>query len=288
MHKELFQNVKSPSKGSRNQARKQPVSWADMFGLYRFNIKRGLFSILSGLGYFKCIEYAMVFNSLKLKKGLRLLDIGSDNSIFPLFIGSKGCEVWATDIDHRVLKLRHGASKLGINDFHAEIQDATSLRYSDNFFDRVSAISTLEHIPNDGDSEAMKEIHRVMKEGGIAVVTVPYGHFEKEREKIIGHFQRVYNEKTVYQRLIDVSSLNLKKVEYFGETRYHFTKCWWRMPLVIQAPLMWMQPLFAKLFLCKIDQKDIENLSSKEKSAFMMTAGVCLTLGKTNRPRQSH
>lgn len=66
-----------------------------------------------------------------------------------------------------MLKLRDDAKKLGITNFHAEIQDARNLHlYSDNYFDRVSAISTLEHIPNDGDSIAIKEMSRVLKPGG--------------------------------------------------------------------------------------------------------------------------
>ena len=103
---------------------------------------------------------------MKLECGLALLDIGSSNTIFPLFVGSRGIKVWATDIDNRVLKLRDDAGKLGITNFRAEIQDARNLPYSDNYFDRVSAISTLEHIPNNGDFIAIKEMSRALKRGG--------------------------------------------------------------------------------------------------------------------------
>ena len=148
---------------------------ATIFDLYKFNFmlgvrkiesKEGLRRIVYGIDYFRCLEDPLVFNNLKREHGLALLDIGSADTIFPLFVGSKGIEVWATDIDNGVLKLRKDAEKLGITNFHAEIQDARNLSFPDNHFDRVCAISTLEHIPNGGDSKAIKEMSRVLKRGG--------------------------------------------------------------------------------------------------------------------------
>ena len=148
---------------------------ATIFDFYRFNLhfglkkikkKEGIKKIIMGVDYFRCLEDPLVFNNLELVNGLTLLDIGSSTSIFPLFASSKGVQVLATDIDNHVLKLREDARKLEIPNFHAEIQDARNLLYPDNYFDRVCAISTLEHIPNDGDSIAVKEMSRVLKRGG--------------------------------------------------------------------------------------------------------------------------
>jgi ubiquinone/menaquinone biosynthesis C-methylase UbiE len=139
---------------------------ATMRDIYLFNARRGLRRIIGGIDYFRCLEDPLIFNNLKLERGLTLLDIGSGSTIFPLFTASKGVQVWATDIDDSVLKLREVAKKLKIFNFHAEVQNARSLPYPDNYFDRVCAISTLEHIPNDGDSIAVKEMSRVLKRGG--------------------------------------------------------------------------------------------------------------------------
>lgn len=99
--------------------------------------------------------------------GLKLLDIGSADTIFPLFACSRGIKIWATDINDSVLKLRDDAEKIGDINFYVEIQDVSNLSYPDNYFDRVSAISTLEYIPNDGDSIAVKEMSRILRWGGI-------------------------------------------------------------------------------------------------------------------------
>jgi ubiquinone/menaquinone biosynthesis C-methylase UbiE len=139
---------------------------ATMRDIYLFNARRGLRRIVGGIDYFRCLEDPLVSNNLKLERGLTLLDIGSSSTTFPLFIASKGVQVLATDIDDSVLKLREVAKKLEIANFCAEIQDARNLSYPDNHFNRVCAISTLEHIPNDGDSLAVKEMSRVLKKGG--------------------------------------------------------------------------------------------------------------------------
>ncbi len=49
--------------------------------------------------------------------------------------------------------------------------DATAMPFADGAFDRVIAAEVLEHIP--GDQQAMREVARVLRPGGIAAVTVP-------------------------------------------------------------------------------------------------------------------
>lgn len=49
--------------------------------------------------------------------------------------------------------------------------DALALPYADNSFDKIICSEVLEHVPEPGT--ALREIARVLKPGGIAVVTVP-------------------------------------------------------------------------------------------------------------------
>lgn len=51
-------------------------------------------------------------------------------------------------------------------------EDATKLSFEDNIFDLVIGNHILEHIPD--DIKAMKEIYRVLKPGGYAILQVPY------------------------------------------------------------------------------------------------------------------
>lgn len=53
----------------------------------------------------------------------------------------------------------------------ARVGDIRKLPYPDNFFDFVYTMGTIEHIPR--PIEAMREIYRVLKPGGRAVIGVP-------------------------------------------------------------------------------------------------------------------
>lgn len=57
-------------------------------------------------------------------------------------------------------------------DPNVQFADATRLPFANNTFDMVIANHIMEHIPNDG--LAMREIHRVLQPGGIAVLQVPF------------------------------------------------------------------------------------------------------------------
>lgn len=84
----------------------------------------------------------------------------------------------------------------------ADVQaDICDLPFSDDTFDLIICNHVLEHIPN--DTRAMKELYRILKPGGKAILQVPYDKnkektFEdnsitdpKERTKIFGQYDHV-------------------------------------------------------------------------------------------------
>jgi SAM-dependent methyltransferase len=216
------------------------------------------------------IEYPLAFSQLSLKIKNKILDVGSSNSVFPLFLASLGCQVFAIDIDKKVLELKNYAKRLGCLELIAEIEDATRLSYPNKFFDNITAISTIEHIipKDDGDIRAIKEISRTLKDGGKAIITVPYNkEFEVEwvRGKIDNHFflMRKYDETSIYKRLVEPSGLQLINKIYFGES-IKFSKIWYNSPLSIFA---FTSPLFVGSFIIS-------------RTGTQGSQGVCLTLKK--------
>lgn len=104
----------------------------------------------------------------------------------------------------RVLKKTHGLSyttadlKSPIADLHFDVMN---IPLPDNSYDVILCNHVLEHVDN--DITAMKELHRILKPGGWAVMQVPINQnlettFEdfsitspKEREKVFGQYDHV-------------------------------------------------------------------------------------------------
>jgi 2-polyprenyl-3-methyl-5-hydroxy-6-metoxy-1,4-benzoquinol methylase len=84
--------------------------------------------------------------------------------------------------------------------------DALALPFDDGEFDRIIAAEILEHIPD--DEQAMRELFRVIKPGGVAAITVPRWFAEKVNwalsdayHEVEGGHVRIYKEHELRERL---------------------------------------------------------------------------------------
>jgi len=166
--------------------------------------------IKRGLDIFRNIEFPITIKLLCPKKDERILDMGCGESILPSFISKNyQCNITATDIlDVKNIQgefFKKTRSIVREGKFEFKIEDATNLSFSDETFDSVYAVSSIEHIPNDGDSKAFKEMLRVAKPGGKIVVTVPFSNKFLE-QKTADHYQgfeRRYDYENLKKRLLD-------------------------------------------------------------------------------------
>ncbi len=110
----------------------------------------------------------------ELRPGERVLDVACGTGLVTLpaatAVGPEG-EVVGTDISQEMVNLvREEAAKLGIGHAAFERMDAEELRFPDGSFDAALCALGLMYVPD--PPQAMKEIHRVLRPGGRAVVAV--------------------------------------------------------------------------------------------------------------------
>ena len=240
--------------------------------------------LLEPCNYWRNVEVPAVLSQLRTEPGHRVLDIGSPKlpSLFLWFRMS--AEVYATDLlPYFVEECSYFSGRLsnGRNQdtYHIETQDARKLTYPDNFFDRIYAISVLEHIEGNGDSDAVREIARVLKPGAICCLTVPfakqydeetinpelyrkfyYGLREQETSSTPTVFwQRKYDSNALRSRLIDASGLIVSVTELYGERWFAFERFYASLPSALRVLLSLPGPLFSRLFLYKVNGPGASN-----------------------------
>jgi ubiquinone/menaquinone biosynthesis C-methylase UbiE len=153
-----------------------------VFGIIYFPIA-ALYYFLSG----KCLMYESnrLYRALiilrhgdwyedRLAKTIKLLEIGKNTSVLEVGCGAgkfskrllgAGAKLKAIDINEQfICKLQKSSKKT------FELCSVTDMKFPDESFDRAVMFDVLHHINGDGYVKALKEIRRVLKPKGYAVI----------------------------------------------------------------------------------------------------------------------
>ncbi len=202
----------------------------------------------------RIIEYPWVTRALALRRGDLVLDIGSGTSSFPHMLAKEGVDVVVLELDaDRVrwqLAKRRATARPGDGRFFPLVASATAMPIREGSVARIAAVSSLEHIPDDGD--AGREIGRVLAQGGIAALTIPFTTRERRdffagirrfirvgpnafvQEGKAGSFFRFYTAEDIQRVYVRPWRLKMGKPHGFGRSilngRYHETRLtrYWR------------------------------------------------------------
>ena len=157
------------------------------------------------VSYWRSLEFAYVWRQLGLPAGARILDLGSPKDLAGMLARHRRYEVVATDIlpEATLLSQRYaraqGLDGRGPGRVYSDVQDGRALTFADASFDAAYSVSVLEHIPDRGDTAAIGELIRVVRPGGVVVVTVPFD----------GRYRETFVKGPVYERSPVGSESNL-------------------------------------------------------------------------------
>jgi len=157
----------------------------------------------------RIVEIPFAIDALAgIAKSSRVLDLGCMESVLPLFLASLGYQV--TGFDFRKYPY-------SVPNFKFVQGSIFNLPFEKGSFDALTCVSTIEHIgigfysdPKDdlsSDVQGMLEIKRVLKPGGLLILTVPFG------KTFINNQQRIYDQRGLDKLLagFSVNTINFFK-----------------------------------------------------------------------------
>lgn len=129
-------------------------------------------------------EYGLFLSKTKLKKGIKVLDLGAGSSALPYYLHSQGLNVTAFDLEDPLEKPLESLSKK-YPTLKYDRGTLTKLPYQNNSFDLVICITTIEHLDYNFKLKkpfsytiflqrtkiSLSEIVRVLKKGGRLFIT---------------------------------------------------------------------------------------------------------------------
>lgn len=141
------------------------------------------------------------------KQNLTILDIGCGTGALLKEIGVYG-ECHGLDFSQKAVDFckKRGISNVGVG-------DVVKISYPNNTFDIVLALDIIEHVED--DQKAISEIHRVLKPGGIAIVTAPAFMFLWGITDKISHHYRRYILSEL-QSKINKQGFSVVRASYFN------------------------------------------------------------------------
>lgn len=215
---------------------------------------RILLETVNDFSLWRLIEYPWATRALNLTRGDTVLDVGSGTSSYPHMLAKEGVNVVVVELDPQRVRWqqrkRQTTARPGDGKFFPVVADATKLPFAAESFQRISAVSSLEHIPD--DAPVGQELGRVLAPAGIAALTLPFTSTERtaffkgiKRFRLVapnafvqegkaGSFFRFYTRADIQRIYVEPAQAQITDWRGFGRRllnwRYHETKLnrYWR------------------------------------------------------------
>jgi SAM-dependent methyltransferase len=153
------------------------------------------------------LELPETMRELAMRPGERIVDLASPK-LLAVVLARAGAEITSVDqLESEIgswRRLTDGEPRLRL-----EVGDGRALPFEDAGFDAAYSVSVIEHIPEPGDEQALRELARVTKPGGRVVVTLPHAREYREdwRDAPVYADQGGESERYFFQRWYDDARL---------------------------------------------------------------------------------
>ncbi len=198
-----------------------------------------------------------------------LLDVGCRQGHYAIRIARlhPNVEVRGIDIDgESVLEGESARNIFGLKNLSFEKEDVCSLQ-SEEGYDVVLLLQVMEHLVD--DLAALRNVHRVLRDKGILVITVPNlnlksesAHKLRKHVKIQSHFRQGYRPADM-ERLLTQAGFKMQQMEFLSskigqrvERTERFLKTHARSLFALLYPLLYF------LTLLDVPSQDRDNAST--------------------------
>ncbi|SDM83655.1 Methyltransferase domain-containing protein [Geoalkalibacter ferrihydriticus] len=173
-------------------------------------------------------SYVQALPSLNLKPGALVLDLGCGAGAYSRVLGEAGFRV--TGVDYAWLVAGQARRRTTLKNVDFLSGDATCLPFADNLFDHVVCIGLFQSLHK--HREAMAEIHRVLKPGGVlCLITLNRRNLKAVLDRKLGREEIIvvegqsqarlntYDPKVFQDELAEVGfiDLNRRPVQIYPE-----------------------------------------------------------------------
>ena len=160
------------------------------------------------------IVFSMIDRYLPDRKQLKILDAGCGTGSNLKELEKYGRAI-GIDISEEAVKF---CKLRGCKNVH-KVNQEESLFFEDNAFDLIASMDTIEHI--DDDCAALAEYYRIIKKGGILLVTVPAYDFLWGPHDEVNDHKRRYIAKELKNK-VKKAGFTVKKMTYFDTFLFPF------------------------------------------------------------------
>lgn len=148
-----------------------------------------------------------------LKQGMKLLDLGCGDGTDLVYYKKIGADIYGLDASEKLLEIAR--QKLPDGKLKASLFE--NMPFEDNFFDVV--LSKYAIMTSADMKPVFKEIHRVLKSGGIMMylVTHPFRQFFEKKEEKTDYFEQKIVDSHILGSTVTVKEPTHTMTEYLND-----------------------------------------------------------------------